>query len=178
MRFSLCISILLLWHLSGQAQTQQPTKQSPPKTSTSASKGSKSGGIIDRHKIPKVVMSGFIRHFPNQFRDAQWKKEGANYMATFGETSPKSSIVLNANGKMIKSRGPIDKKDLPEKIQSYTNNKLFGFRIGSALKMVDSDEKVTYEVTYKSQDKQQKIVFDRKGNPVVQGTTTAKAPAK
>lgn len=147
--------------LAAHAQQKKPTATSKP--AKTAPKGT-----INRHDIPKTVMSGFIRRFPNHVRDAQWKKEGANYVATFGEGDKKGNITLNAKGDLIKMRGPISNNNLPEDIQCYTPAELSDYRISSVIKNVTANETTTYEVLYKSQDKQKKIIFDRKGNPIAQ----------
>ena len=99
---------------------------------------------ISESEVPSSVKTTFSTLYPNT-KVEKWEKEKDNYKAKFDQKKAEMCIVIDPNGKLLKTKTKIDHSLLPEAAKDYILKNYAGKKISEAKKSIDADGKVTYE---------------------------------
>lgn len=109
--------------------------------------------------VPVAVKSAFEKLYPN-VKDVDWEKENANYEAGFEINKTETSVVFDANGKVIETESEIKTSELPQNVIDYVAKNYSDAKIKEAAKITDADGKVMFEAETEKAD----LIFDSEGN--------------
>lgn len=121
--------------------------------------------------VPAIVKEAFKNQYP-EIKKAEWEKEKDNYEAEFEtkrvfvengkakKENIETSVVYNANGKMIETETEIPVSQLPKSVNEYISKNFAGKKITEAAKITDATGVITYEAEIGKKD----LLFDVTGN--------------
>lgn len=110
-------------------------------------------------KIPTAVRDAFKQHYPN-IGDVDWEKEGKTYEASFENNETETSVVLDANGKILETETEIETTALPKTVLDYIAANYKDQKVKEASKIVLSDGTINYETEINKKD----LIFDSNGS--------------
>lgn len=110
-------------------------------------------------KIPTAVRDAFKQHYPN-ISDVDWEKEGKTYEASFENNETETSVVLDANGKILETETEIETTALPKTVLDYIAANYKDQKVKEASKIVLSDGTINYETEINKKD----LIFDSNGS--------------
>lgn len=110
-------------------------------------------------KIPTAVRDAFKQHYPN-ISDVNWEKEGKTYEASFENNETETSVVLDANGKILETETEIETTALPKTVLDYIAANYKDQKVKEASKIVLSDGTINYETEINKKD----LIFDSNGS--------------
>jgi hypothetical protein len=113
---------------------------------------------IDDSKVPRVVVSTFVRSFPG-VKDVKWEKENGNYEANFNENGKKSAALIDSSGSLIESEMEIQVDALPAEARTYIAKNYKGKKIKEAAMIKLPNGTVNYEAEIKGKD----VIFNNYG---------------
>lgn len=113
---------------------------------------------IDDSKVPRVVVSTFLRSFPG-VKDVKWEKENGNYEANFNENGKKSAALIDSAGSLIESEMEIQIDALPTEVRNYVAKNYKGKKIKEAAMIKLPNGAINYEAAIKGKD----LIFDKYG---------------
>ena len=116
-------------------------------------------GKTKKTTIPANVKEAFAKKYPT-IKNAKWEKEGANYEAGFYLNKVETSVVITAKGIILETESEIEVSTLSKTVTDYVAKNYPKQKIKEAAKIVDSNNKVTYEAEVKGLD----LLFDENGN--------------
>ena len=109
--------------------------------------------------VPSAVKKTFATHY-STVKEAKWEKEGSNYEAEFDLNKIETSVLIDANGKLMETETEINVSELPQPVATYVTKNLNGQQVKEASKIVDAKGTVTYEAEVGKSD----YIFDATGN--------------
>lgn len=113
---------------------------------------------LKESEVPAAVKAAFAKQFPN-VKDAEWGKEEADFEAEFDQNKMETSLLIDANGNVLKTENEIEVSALPKAAAEYIAKTLGGKKIKEASKITDAKGQVTYEAEVDDTD----YVFDLNG---------------
>jgi hypothetical protein len=113
---------------------------------------------LNPKKVPQAVKTAFQNAYPKA-EDIKWEKEGANFEVNFELNEEESSVVLNAEGKILETEIEIKVSDLPATVSDYIKTNYPGKKIKEASKISDDTGLVMFEAEIKGMD----LLFDKEG---------------
>lgn len=122
-----------------------------------------SGQDIAQHQVPSVIVNNFQKTFPSA-RDIEWEKDGEHFKVEFetGLLNKDHDAWYSQEGKMIRHKEEISKKDLPKKVQSAIAKQFPGYRMDDVVKITEGD-KASYQLEVKKGREEWKVLFGADG---------------
>ena len=114
---------------------------------------------ISDTEVPAAVKESFKKAYPAA-TVKKWEKEKGNYEAEFMTGKTETSVLMDANGKLLETETEIGAEQLPKAVSDYVAKNLGGKKIKEASKITDANNVVTYEAEVGEAD----YIFDTKGN--------------
>jgi hypothetical protein len=114
---------------------------------------------VPESEVPAAVKAAFMSFYPKTTVE-KWKKENGNYKAKFDEKKTEMCVIIDPNGKLIKTITEIEVPALPKAATDYAANKHSGKKIKKAKKITAADGLVTYEMEIHESN----LCFDSNGN--------------
>lgn len=124
-------------------------------TATMTAQETKSKGTTT---IPVSVKAAFAKKYPT-VKKVKWEKEGANYEAGFDLNKVETSVVIDSKGNILETESEIEVSTLSKTIKGYVAKNYPKQKIKEAAKIVDLNNKTTYEAEVKGLD----LLFDESG---------------
>ena len=109
--------------------------------------------------IPNEVKTAFAKQYP-EVKKVKWEKEDGKFEAGFKQNKVESSVLMNANGKILETENEIPVADLSKSITDYVAKNYPNQKIKGAAKITDAEGVVTFEAEVKGLD----LLFSDKGN--------------
>lgn len=113
---------------------------------------------LKESEVPAAVKAAFTKQFPN-VKDAEWGKEETDFEAEFDQNKMETSLLIDANGNVLKTENEIEVSALPKAASEYVAKNVGGKKIKEASKITDAKGQVTYEAEVDDTD----YVFDPNG---------------
>ncbi len=114
---------------------------------------------VKEKDIPGTVKATLTSLYPLA-KNIEWSKENGKFEAEFKQNETETSILIDANGRLVETETEIAAAMLPKTILEYVSKNLNGQRINEAAKMVGVDGRLTYEAEVGGVD----YLFDANGN--------------
>ena len=114
---------------------------------------------MSQKDIPNEVKVAFAKQYP-EVKKVKWEKEDGKFEAGFKQNKVESSVLMNANGKILETENEIPVTDLSKSITDYVAKNYPNQKIKGAAKITDAEGVVTFEAEVKGLD----LLFSDKGN--------------
>lgn len=109
--------------------------------------------------VPANVREAFAKKYPT-VKKVKWEKEDGNYEAGFDFNKAESSVLIDVKGNILETESEIEVSTLSKSITDYVAKNYPKQKIKDAAKIVNSNNKVTYEAEVNGLD----LLFDENGN--------------
>ncbi len=109
--------------------------------------------------IPNEVKVAFAKQYPD-VKKVKWEEEDGKFEASYNQNKVKSSVLMNAKGKILETENEIPVADLSKLITDYVAKNYPNQKIKGAAKITDAEGVITFEVEVKGLD----LLFSDKGN--------------
>lgn len=118
---------------------------------------------LSKREVPSVILNNFQNIFPKA-SDVEWEKKGTEYKVEFeiGYWNNDQSAWFDSEGKLLRHKEEISKKDLPKNIYDQIQQD-YKWYIISEIERITAEQKTTYQVELKSFTKEWKIIYDESG---------------
>jgi len=119
---------------------------------------------IPQSQVPAVVVNSFQQKFPKA-KKVEWEVKGNVYEVEFetGLFGTDQEAWFQPNGKVLRYKTEINKKELPKSVLDRVKRDFPGYRIEDA-KKIPAEQKVSYEFEVKNGKEERKLVLDPQGN--------------
>ncbi len=119
---------------------------------------------ISQRNVPSVILNKFQQEYPKAL-DIDWKKEADLYKVDFeiGSRRTDHDVWYNNEGKVVKHKKEIAKRDLPAAVLAKIKADFSGYRI-SDIKQITEAGKSIYTLELNKLTKEWKMTFDASGN--------------
>jgi hypothetical protein len=114
---------------------------------------------VKEKDIPATVKATLTSLYPLA-KNVEWSKENGKFEAEFEQNETETSILIDANGRLVETETEIAVAMLPKTILDYVSKNLIGQRIEEAAKIAGVDGRLTYEAEVSGVD----YLFDANGN--------------
>lgn len=118
---------------------------------------------LHKKSVPSIIINNFQSEFPRAF-DIEWKMDRNVYKVEFetGIRRHDHTIWYDSNGKKIRQKSEISKRDLPEKVLTSIKDNFSGYR-ASDIKSIQESGKTIYTIELKKHYEEWKVSFDSEG---------------
>ncbi|KKO91208.1 hypothetical protein AAW12_11880 [Sphingobacterium sp. Ag1] len=119
---------------------------------------------IPQSQVPAVVVNSFQQKFPKA-KKVEWEVKGNVYEVEFetGLFGTDQEAWFQPNGKVLRYKTEINKKELPKSVLDRVKRDFPGYRIEDA-KKINAEQKVSYAFEVKNGKEEWKLVLDPQGN--------------
>jgi len=119
---------------------------------------------IPQSQVPAVVVNSFHQKFPKA-KNVDWELKGNVYEVEFetGLFGTDQEAWFQPNGKVLRYKTDINKKELPKSVLVRVKRDFPGYRIEEA-KKINAEQKVSYAFEVKNGKEEWKLVLDPQGN--------------
>lgn len=119
---------------------------------------------IPQSQVPAVVVNSFQQKFPKA-KKVDWEVKGNVYEVEFetGLFGTDQEAWFQHNGKILRYKTEINKKELPKSVLDRVKRDFLGYRIEDA-KKITAEQKVSYAFEVKNGKEEWKLVLDPQGN--------------
>ncbi len=119
---------------------------------------------IPQSQVPAVVVNSFQQKFPKA-KNVDWELKGNVYEVEFetGLFGTDQEAWFQPNGKVLRYKTDINKKELPKSVLVRVKRDFPGYRIEEA-KKINAEQKVSYAFEVKNGKEEWKLVLDPQGN--------------
>ncbi len=119
---------------------------------------------IPQSQVPAVVVNSFQQKFPKA-KKVEWEVKGNVYEVEFetGLFRTDQEAWFQPNGKVLRYKTEINKKELPKSVLDRVKRDFPGYRIEDA-KKINAEQKVSYAFEVKNGKEEWKLVLDPQGN--------------
>lgn len=126
------------------------------------------GQDISRREVPSIIRNNFQNEFPKA-KDTEWEKTGEDYKVEFeiGFWNDDHTAWYDREGKLVKHKKEISKRELPPAIHSVLDEKYRWFLI-TDVEQVTADDQITYRVELKSFIQEWEVLFNPAGEIIEQ----------
>ncbi|MEO6707224.1 MAG: PepSY-like domain-containing protein [Ginsengibacter sp.] len=121
----------------------------------------KEGGS-DHINVTAVVKNANMKKYPqSKTHHVTWEKEKGNYEANWGgKDGEANSVTYTPTGTFVEIVKEIPVNELPKTVHSYIKEHYKNAKFGDVGKVLDAQEKTSYEVEINRKD----VIFDENGN--------------
>lgn len=121
------------------------------------------GQKLNKRSVPSLVINNFQKEHPRAY-DVEWKLEKDIYKVDFetGIRRQDHTIWFDKNGKVLKQKSEISKKELPENILIQLNAQYKDYRVSDIKRIIDNSD-VLYLMELKKMNEEWKISFSPDG---------------
>lgn len=118
---------------------------------------------ISRREVPSIIRNNFQNEFPKA-KDTEWEKTGEDYKVEFeiGFWNDDHTAWYNPEGKLVKHKKEIAKKELPAAIHSVLSEQYRWFLVTDA-EQIMIDDQITYKVELRSFIQEWEVLFSEAG---------------
>ncbi len=109
--------------------------------------------------VPANVKQTLTELYPNA-KVSKWEKEKGNYEAEFENNKVETSVLIDADGKLMETEVEIAVNELPSAVNDYVSKNFSSKKITEASRITDNAGVVTYEAEVAKKD----LIFDSAGN--------------
>ncbi len=119
---------------------------------------------IPQSQVPAVVVNSFQQKFPKA-KKVEWEVKGNVYEVEFetGLFGTDQEAWFQPNGKVLRYKTEINKKELPKSALDRVKRDFPGYRIEDS-KKITAEQKVSYAFEVKNGKEEWKLVLDPQGN--------------
>ncbi|WP_343321007.1 PepSY-like domain-containing protein [Sphingobacterium multivorum] len=119
---------------------------------------------IPQSQVPAVVVNSFQQKFPKA-KKVEWEVKGNVYEVEFetGLFGTDQEAWFQPNGKVLRYKTEISKKELPKSVLDRVKRDFPGYRIEDS-KKITAEQKVSYAFEVKNGKEEWKLVLDPQGN--------------
>lgn len=119
---------------------------------------------IPQSQVPAVVVNSFQQKFPKA-KKVDWEVKGNVYEVEFetGLFGTDQEAWFQPNGKVLRYKTEINKKELPKSVLDRVKRDFPGYRIEDS-KKITAEQKVSYAFEVKNGKEEWKLVLDPQGN--------------
>ncbi|GAB1415628.1 hypothetical protein MASR2M117_10340 [Paludibacter sp.] len=114
-------------------------------------------------QVPSIILNSFQQQF-TKARDVEWRLEKSVYKVDFevGTFFPDHTVWYNEEGKMIRHKEEISKRQLPASVLVSLNKDFKGFN-ASDIKQITEGKTIIYTMDMKNDSKEWNIKIDSSG---------------
>lgn len=113
---------------------------------------------LNESDVPDPVKTAFNALYPNA-DNVEWEAEGAYFEGGVMIDGFVTSVLFDADGKVIQTASQVSETDLPQGITSYVSENIKSGKIDTAAKITDASGAVTYQTKINGSD----YIFDKDG---------------
>ncbi len=117
-------------------------------------------------KVSEKAKTSFAKAFPAA-ADVKWQKENKDYEVEFKLNGVETSVVINAQGKILETESAIEKTALPKGVEEFITKNHQGWQITETAKIIDDKNVITFEAQISKGKSKKDLLFDSAGKPIL-----------